>query len=124
MSEFVLSEDVKTRLLKWSLSGDTGSSSETIACAAIGLAETDRRNGDFDVPYDTSDFGRCYRLLQAVPELRDAFPLVVKAYPKFGPVLDAWDELAALYVSDLEACYRRIKELVSPSASSTTWGGA
>lgn len=76
----------------WLLSGDTGISSETICAVMVGA--TARR---VDIPYDTDDFGRCYRLLTLFPEWRARLPEVAKRFPKWGPMVMAWDELTSLY---------------------------
>src|SRR5512140_2482282 len=96
-----LCDDARQRLLVWSLSGDTGVSSETIAAIAAGMTARRGSPFDFDIPYDSGDFGRCYRLLKAVPELRDALPRVAEVCPKWGPVVREWDRLTQLYEQDL-----------------------
>lgn len=95
---FPLPTDAKDRLLAWTLSGDTGVSSETIASIALGLPS--RSSFGFDIPHDGGDFGRCYRLLQKVPELRDALPLVAEVCPKWRPLVERWDEIEAAYLRD------------------------
>lgn len=97
---FQLTPEISNKIAAWSLSGDTGISSETIACIAMGITSEQRR-WHFDTPGDADDFGRCYRLLKAVPELRDALPLVAEKFPKYGPLVAVWDELTALYEKDL-----------------------
>lgn len=74
---------VEQRLTRWALSGDTGTSSETLACAVLGIPDNNRRFG-FDVPYDHDDFGRCYRLVQLVPEILTMWDKVVAACPAWG----------------------------------------
>lgn len=96
---FDLAPELGTRIAKWALGGDTGVSSETIACVALGLTP-DKHNYRFDTPSDGSDFGRCYRLLKAIPELRAVLPWVVAACPKWGPLVAIWDELVELYEKD------------------------
>lgn len=96
---FPFSEDAKNRLLAWTLSRDTGVSSKTIACIALGLQKPGHFG--FDIPYDGGDFGRCYRLLQKVPELRDALPLVAEVCPKWRPLVERWDDIEAAYLQDL-----------------------
>ncbi len=97
---FQLTPEITHKITVWALSGDTGVSSETIACIALGITPEQRRRGWFDIPGDDGDFGRCYRLLQAVPELRDALPLVAEKFPKYRPLVDIWDELTSLYEKD------------------------
>lgn len=96
MSPQPLSESAMLRLLHWALSDDTGVSSNTIARVASGATL-----GHADIPYDGGDFGRCYRLLQAVPELYDSLPDVARVCPKWGPLVDRWHDLEAAYLADL-----------------------
>lgn len=99
MSQTTLPMD--QRLLHWSLSGDTGTSSQTLACAVLGIRKEDRAFG-FDVPHDYSDFGRCYRLVQLVPEILTMWDKVIAACPAWGPIAERWDEVVACYEADME----------------------
>lgn len=54
------------RACKWLLSGETGSSSETICAIMTGNIPVYK-----SVPSDSSDFGRCYTLLKLIPEWID-----------------------------------------------------
>lgn len=84
-----------TTLLEWALGNDTGISSMTI-CAVMTGTPINPRFGP-DVPHDPSDFGRCYRLLALFPTWRNRLPEVAERYPIWGPMVEAWDELTALY---------------------------
>lgn len=104
--------DVMFKMLSWALSGDTGASSKSMLSAAI------RPMKGGSVPLDPSDFGRCYRLLEAVPELRGYFPQMVENCPRLAPYLNEWDELARLYelgqasgTGRAPELYARLKEL-------------
>lgn len=110
-SAFFLTPELGTRIAHWALGGDTGVSSETIACVAMGIT-AEQHQYRFDIPADSGDFGRCHRLLQAIPELRAALPLVVAACPKWGPLVEVWDELTALYEQDQaeEPIYERVSQ--------------
>lgn len=117
---FQMTPEVTAKMLRWSLTGDTGISSQTIACIAAGIDRKDAGSFGFDTPHDACDFGLCYRLLKAVPELRAALPLVAEKFPKYGPLVAEWDHLTKLYELDLadrsngvksSRCYDRIKEL-------------
>lgn len=115
MSAFQLTPEITAKIARWSLAGDAGISSKAIAAAAIGMTPKESAWG-FDTPRDPSDFGRCYRLLQKVPELRLALPLVVAAAPHWGPMVEVWDELTALYEEELPSgkcprLYERMKGL-------------
>jgi hypothetical protein len=100
------------KIANWLLSNDTGLSSETMAAIALGATA---RHG-FNAPHDPADFGRCYRLVKAVPEVRLAFPRIAKKVKPFSGIIREWDALCALYERDLptgrsDELYRRIKEL-------------
>lgn len=101
----------------WLISGDTGISSETMAGIALGGTPSSTNwRGRGDAPYDPSDFGRCYRLVQSVPSIRDDFDRIAKAVPVFAGILREWDSLCAIYERDLptgssEELYRRIRDL-------------
>ena len=103
-------QDIKD-IAEWFRGSDTGVSSETMAAIALGAEK-----GRFNAPYDPSDFGRCYRLVQKVPAIRNAFDRIGKLEPCFAGILLNWDELCGLYERDLHTgqskeLYRRIKEL-------------
>lgn len=80
----------------WLASGDTGISSRTIYAVMTG-----NREGWYDVPRDTADFGRCYRLLKLYPEWLPRLPEVATRFPEWAPLVRNWDRLASLYERDL-----------------------
>lgn len=88
----VLQSSFTKSIGQWFASDDCGASSEAMACIALGATE-----GYFYPPVDGSDFGRCYRLVFLVPQIKLFFPDIAKACPDFIPVLDNWDELCKLY---------------------------
>lgn len=85
------------KLAGWFVSGDSGVSSDSMAAIALGADE-----GDFDAPYDSSDFGRCYRLVKAIPEIRESFTRISELIPVFRGILTNWDELCELYESNID----------------------
>ncbi len=96
---------------------DTGISSETIWYAITGNPPA--RSGWYPgVPGDVSDFGRCYRLMETmkVHNWRALLPRVAERFPMWKPYVAAWDELVALYESEMgqptmPKTYARLKEL-------------
>lgn len=48
-------------------------------------------------PSDPEDFGRCLRLLEAVPELVEHLPLMSSLSPTWAAYVARWDEMVALY---------------------------
>lgn len=91
-----LQNEFTKKIGNWLRSDDTGVSSETMAAIALGAD-----SGEFDAPYDPSDFGRCYRLVKAIPEIRGCFPRISELVPQFAGILAEWDSLAKIYVRDL-----------------------
>ena len=82
--------------MAWLKSWDTGMSSETIWRVMMG--ETPSRPS---IPYDPSDFGRCYRLLKTVPSWRGRMAEMGQ-FKAWKPFVEAWDELTALYEDELK----------------------
>lgn len=95
----------------WIRNGDTGTSSETIWSVLSGhpVRKT-------DIPYDPDDFGRCYRLLRVMPSWRARLGEVADVHSAWRPLVDAWDELTALYEEELPSgrcpkLYQRLQVL-------------
>lgn len=97
---------INRRALEWIFYGDTGSSSKELMRHMLGVAT----DGD-SIPPDSSDFGRCWRLLAEFPEWRSRIGEMA-VYPEWAPLVPAWDELEALYVAgDGKRLYARMLEL-------------
>lgn len=101
---------------QWFVGADTGMSSKTMAAIFLGATAGD--GGRFRYPLDPSDFARCWRLVDAIPAIRDAFPVMRQVYPALTPFIEHWDELSALYVAAVDSktgkapdLYQRMKEL-------------
>ena len=105
-------------LAEWFVSRETGVSSETMASIALGAEK-----GYFDAPHDPSDFGRRYRLVKRVPNVRDHFVTIAQRVPVFAGILREWDALCRLYERDLPTgksreLYDRIKLLRQEAVNS------
>jgi len=85
----------------WIEGPDTGISSATIWQIATGYNAPRYADRGPDVPHDPADFGRCYRLLQAFPWMREKLQSVANCVPKWGPMVREWDRLTALYEEEL-----------------------
>src|SRR3546814_4100612 len=86
----------------WLAGDDVGTSSRTMVAIALGATE-----GDFDAPHDPSDFGRCYRLVKAVPAIRESFLTISMRVPAFLRILHNWDELRSEeHTSELQSLMR------------------
>jgi hypothetical protein len=106
--------------IEWLLGNDTGTSSKTILSVMTGA----NLAGNFgpDIPYDGGDFGRCHRLLQHFPEWRERLSEVAVKYPKWGPMVVAWDELTELYEAENHhRMYERMKDLVDEGRLADGW---
>lgn len=89
------------RALQWVMSSDTGTSSKTI-WAVMQMVEPDY----FGTPADPDDFGRCYRLLQLIPEWRDHLRLVAYRYPAWAPLVREWDALTAMFEEGVRTAWK------------------
>ena len=100
--------------LAWILGTDTGSSSRTIWVALSRHGQMVTQEGDFHsaLPRDADDFGRCHRLLERIPAWRTRLPEVAARFTAWGPLVEIWDEMTALYVAgDHQAVYERLNKL-------------
>lgn len=84
--------------LQWSLSGDTGISSEAMCAAVFGLRPNPDHGSHW--PRDAGDLGRCVRFLRAVPEARRRLGRVAKLNPTWARLIARWAELEGLYCAE------------------------
>ena len=80
------------RAMEWFRSTYTGVSSLTIWSVMTGLPV--QTTG---VPKDLWDFGRCYRLLETIPEWKPRLREVAIAYQAWVPFVLEWDALTTFY---------------------------
>lgn len=85
------------KLVEWYAYGETGTSSDTIAFV-LGGGGAARPNCYCSVPLDIGDFGRCHKLLEAIPEWRDRMPEVAERFPAWTRLVENWNKLSQLYV--------------------------
>lgn len=76
---------------EWLATGRQGTSSMTIFSRMTG-----KTVGEEDHPHDTGDFGRCRRLLEAVPEFRARLHEMASVSLVWAELVECWDELCAL----------------------------
>ena len=113
---------IKDRLILWLLFGETGISSETIACALSGVKiDTPvitndlliRRPLYYNTPSDAGDFRRCLMLLEYIPEWRERLPEVAERFPAWRHIVEHWDELEFLYEegrTDIDPSFRKFRK--------------
>jgi len=80
---------------RWLTGDDTGVSSKYIAAVWIAGQVIPSKWGD-STPSDAPDLGRCVRLLELAPSIRNVFPVLREASPVWAAYVDHWDELTAL----------------------------
>ena len=75
-------------LTEWLASGQTGASAKAIVAHITGHGE---QRGDY--PMDGGDFGRCERLLGAVPSLRQELHRMAEVNAYWAALVPRWDEI-------------------------------
>ncbi len=119
-------------LKRWLYGVDTGTSSLTIASvldaetfSKVRLSVATGKDGCAGFPHDPDDFGRCYRLLEIMPEWRARLSEVAAQCPDWAPLIAAWAELEDLWREETAAgkdcpkLFARMKDLTRPARSKT-----
>lgn len=83
------------KMIEWIAVRDTGTSSKTMWYALMGL-QCHTQMG-FDIPYDASDFRRCYDLVLYAGVSRAELSRIGEVFTYWRPVLDVWDACVAAY---------------------------
>ncbi len=84
--------EIQAAVALWALSDDVGLSSKDLARETCGIAVRNPYH-----PSDTSDFGRCYRLVLAVPEAREAVDRLGQNDVIWARLARVWDEATAAF---------------------------
>jgi len=87
-----LSNNNFQQAVDWIASGEIGNSSKTLWCFFM-----DATTYNTNVPYDSGDFGRCYKLLKAVPLWRKELHRAKVISPTWNDLIEVWDKLEKLY---------------------------
>ena len=99
----------KIKLLEYMVNGELGISSKTLISAVLDIP-----CNHANIPYDTSDFGRCYKVCFAVPAVLKHLNKVAKRYPKWKPIVRIWGKLSELYSKgDYKGVYAELKAVAS-----------
>ena len=80
----------------WLVGNDTGSSSKWLAATAIAGAIPESKYAP-SYPRDASDLGRCIRLIESAPSVRNALPLLAAACEKWAALVGKWDVLTTIH---------------------------
>jgi hypothetical protein len=106
-------------LMEWLASDDTGLSSKFMAHVLCGRPKV---CDETRFPWDPSDFGRCHRFLEAVPNARESLDAMRQHGPVWAAYVDHWQEMTDLYLAELPtgSCpklYELMKRLQREAAS-------
>jgi len=80
------------KAIQWIASGNIGARSMTMWNCLIGNTNFGRSS-----PSDPGDFGRCYRLLEFVPEWKSEIYKLKSLSKRWSVLIDNWDELTKMY---------------------------
>lgn len=98
---------------EWLTGDDTGVSSKYMASVAIAGSVLKSRWGDA-TPSDAPDLGRCVRLIEKAPAVRNCFPILRQASAVWAAYVDHWDELTKLWhQGDYRVTTGRMRDLRS-----------
>ncbi|KKM25387.1 hypothetical protein LCGC14_1595440 [marine sediment metagenome] len=105
--------EMDKKLLKWFCIGDVGTSSRAIVFVMCGLSHVDILKDDWSpYPHDSSDFGRCYKLLKVFPEWKKRITEMECLGEIWRRIALAWEELEKLYKQEKhEELYARLQQL-------------
>lgn len=113
-------DPIEAKALNWLDNGRVGASSGTM-CAVLfpnlqshhKLAHNVRDDGfRISYPHDNSDFDRCMKFLEAVPEARARLPELAKTSPEWEGLVNNWDKIENLMKDEQKSgeAYDLIKE--------------
>jgi hypothetical protein len=99
---------MKDAILAWYVNGETGISSKAMAAVFSGIEPVNRWFGNH--PSDPSDFNRCLKLLNAVPEARNHMDKVAKLSDVWAKLVDRWDEVKKCFLDEVGYDWCKAKE--------------
>ena len=104
---------IEKRLLEWWCCGDVGESSEAIVFVMCSLPpKTILKDLWTPYPHDSSDFGRCYKLLKVFPEWKKRIKEMGCLGEIWKRIALAWDELEKLYEQNShKKLYTKLQQL-------------
>jgi hypothetical protein len=91
-------DDMKTKILHWLATGETGISSEAIAFKMAGIA--DKRTWSTH-PGDPDDFKRCLKLVNRIPEIRQRLDEMRSLSTEWNALIEHWKEIEACFMSEV-----------------------
>ena len=90
---------LQNQVLDWLCGEDTGLSSLFIAKTLF----SDDILAEPAYPHDIGDFGRCFRFLQLLPELKKDLPKLATTSEPWQKLVDNWETLENLYLEEFSS---------------------
>lgn len=85
-----MNDDINQRAIQWIVGRDTGASSKAL------WAQMQGTKGSREHPGDPGDIGRCFRLLELIPEWKPRLSEMKAVSPYWAALVDKWDEIRTL----------------------------
>jgi hypothetical protein len=91
-------KDIKTEILQWLVTGETGISSEAIAYQIAGIENWRKWHTH---PSDPSDFKRCLKLVNLIPEIRSRLNELRSLSIEWNALVEHWKEVEDCFMSEV-----------------------
>ena len=88
------------KILKWLLTGHTGTSSKAMAAIMSGIKCKGKR---YSHPRDPADLNRCHKFLKAVPGASERLHMMSNVSPQWNILVSVWPELTELFERELRS---------------------
>lgn len=86
---------MEKEILNWLSNGETGLSSKAMAFTAIGV---ECRKA---YPSDPSDFNRCLKLVNEIPEIEKHFKKIADLSPAWASIIENWNLIKDLFLEEV-----------------------
>lgn len=90
--------DIKSEILNWLANGEVGMSSKTIAYKMAGIVYNDSYGAH---PLDPSDFKRCLKLVNMIPEIRPRLDEMRAVSKYWNALIENWDKLEKCFMDEV-----------------------
>jgi len=90
--------DIKTKILQWLATGETGVSSRAIAFQMCGI---EKENLFYTYPFDPDDFKRCLKLINLIPEIRPRLDEMRPISIEWDAIIEHWREVEDCFMGEV-----------------------
>lgn len=103
-----MSKEIIVRAYQWVAIGETGLSSKTMWNCFMDVED------DYPInhPHDMSDFNRCYKLLEALPEWKSQMSKLKRLSPVWERLVLNWDILTTKFEENDKGFYDFLKKVI------------